>query len=188
MKVVISAIPSRASVITEKLRGSKISALLVPEVVAERQLPVRARRHQAPALVARQRHGPPRNAATASRPRYQVGSGGIVNAAVGGQHRDDRVDVGALPGVDVAVDDLAQRLVVERASVACWLRSGSRSSTALWARCSALSTPGGVVSSASAASRAEKPSTSRRMSTARWRAGRCWSAAMKASSTLSRCS
>jgi hypothetical protein len=35
---------------------------------------------------------------------------------------------------------------------------------------------------------AEKPSTSRRMRTARWRAGRSWSAAMKASSTLSRCS
>ena len=73
-------------------------------------------------------------------------------------------------------------------SVACWLRSGSRSSTVLWARCSALYTDAGVVSSASATSSPEKPSTSRRISTARWRAGRCWSAAMKASSTLSRCS
>jgi hypothetical protein len=34
---------------------------------------------------------------------------------------------------------------------ACWLRWGSRSSTALWARCSALSTAGGVISSVAAA-------------------------------------
>ena len=40
-----------------------------------------------------------------------------------------------------------------------------------------------MVSSVSAASWAEKPSTSRRISTARWLAGRCWSAATKASST-----
>jgi hypothetical protein len=33
---------------------------------------------------------------------------------------------------------------------------------------------------------AENSSTSRRISTARWVPGRCWSAAMKASSTLSR--
>ena len=45
-----------------------------------------------------------------------------------------------------------------------------------------------VVSSDSAVSLAEKPSTSRRISTARWLGGRCWSAAMKASSTASRCS
>ena len=34
---------------------------------------------------------------------------------VRGQHRDDGVDVGALPGVDEALDDLAQALVVQRA-------------------------------------------------------------------------
>ena len=45
-----------------------------------------------------------------------------------------------------------------------------------------------VLLAARAMSSYEKPSTSRRMSTARWRAGRCWSAAMKASSTLSRSS
>jgi hypothetical protein len=49
--------------------------------------------------------------------------------------------------------------------VACWLCSGSRSSTVLCARCKALSTEAGVVSSASAVSWAEKPSTSRRIST-----------------------
>jgi hypothetical protein len=37
-----------------------------------------------------------------------------------------------------------------------------------------------------AVSAAENPSTSRRTSTARWVPGRCWSAATKASSTLSR--
>jgi hypothetical protein len=47
---------------------------------------------------------------------------------------------------------------------------------------------GRVVSSAAAISLAENPSTSRRMWTARCRAGRCCSAAMKASSTASRCS
>ena len=72
--------------------------------------------------------------------------------------------------------------------VACWLCSGSRSSVALRARCRALFTEAVVVSRISPTSRAEKPSTSRRISTARWLAGRCWSAAMNASSTLSRCS
>ena len=44
------------------------------------------------------------------------------------------------------------------------------------------------MSSASAVSFAEKPRTSRRISAARWFAGRCWRAATNASSTLSRCS
>ena len=73
-------------------------------------------------------------------------------------------------------------------SVSCWLCSGSLSSTAARARCSALLTDATVVSSVSATSSAEKPSTSRRMSTARWLGGRCWSATMNASSTLSRIS
>jgi hypothetical protein len=68
------------------------------------------------------------------------------------------------------------------------VRSGARSSIALRARCSALFTEATVVSSASATSAAEKPSTSRRMRTARCVPGRCWSAATKASSTLSRSS
>ena len=72
--------------------------------------------------------------------------------------------------------------------VACWERSGSRSSTEARARCIALLTDAGVVSSISATSLAEKPRTSRRISTARWLAGRCCSAAMNASSTLSRAS
>ena len=44
--------------------------------------------------------------------------------------------------------------------VACWLCSGIRSSTDLRARCRALLTELVVVPSASATSRAEKPSTS----------------------------
>jgi hypothetical protein len=55
----------------------------------------------------------------------------------------------------------------------------------LRARCNALFTDATVVSSCSAASAAENASTSRRISTARWVAGRCRSAAMNASSTLS---
>jgi hypothetical protein len=73
-------------------------------------------------------------------------------------------------------------------SVACWLWSGSRSSTVARARCSALLTEAVVVSSVSATSLAENPSTSRRISTARCVAGRNCSAAMNASSMLSRCS
>jgi hypothetical protein len=124
-----------------------------------------------------------KNAATASRPRNQVECGGIAITPSAVSNRDVGVDVGARPCVDVSVHDIAQGVALERElSTACWLRSGSRWSTVLWARCRALSIPAGELSSVSATSRAEKPST------ARWRAGRCWSAAMKASSTLSRCS
>src|SRR3954449_8759717 len=52
--------------------------------------------------------------------------------------------------------------------VCCWLRSGSFSSTVLRARWSALLTDATVVSSVPATSAAENPSTSRRISTARW--------------------
>jgi hypothetical protein len=72
--------------------------------------------------------------------------------------------------------------------VACWLCSGVRSSTVLRARWRALFTEATDVSSESATSWAEKPSTSRRIRTARWFGGSSWSAAMKASSTPSRCS
>ncbi len=70
--------------------------------------------------------------------------------------------------------------------VSCWLRSGIRPSMAARARWSALLAAATVVPSISATSFAEKPSTSRRMSTARWRPGRCCSAATNASSTASR--
>ncbi len=66
---------------------------------------------------------------------------------------------------------------------------GTRSSAALRARWRALLTDGrGGVEDAGRPRRPRSPSTSRRMRTARWVAGRCWSAATKASSTLSRSS
>ncbi len=54
------------------------------------------------------------------------------------------------------------------------------------ARCSALLTDAVVVSSSEATSSAFQRSTSRRISTARWRGGRCCSAATNASRTDSR--
>ena len=49
-----------------------------------------------------------------SLPRNQVGSGGIEKVASSRQHRDDRRDVGAVPGVDEAGDELARALVAQR--------------------------------------------------------------------------
>ena len=53
---------------------------------------------------------------------------------------------------------------------------------------SALETASSDVSSITATSAARKPSTSRSTSVVRWRGGRCWSAATKASSIASFCS
>jgi hypothetical protein len=50
----------------------------------------------------------------ASWPVYQVGIGGIVTRVLR-QHRHERVDVAALPGVHVAADQLGQARVAERA-------------------------------------------------------------------------
>ena len=60
------------------------------------------------------------------------------------------------------------------------LRSWGRFSSVARARLSALVTESRDVSSISATSAARNPSTSRRISTARWRAGRSWSAVTKA--------
>ena len=119
---------------------------------------------------------------------YQLVMGGIDQVGVVGQQRDDRGDVAALHRVHVARHDRLQLALAERAQRRLLARSGTRSSIDWRARCSALFTEATVVSSDSATSRAEKPSTSRRISTARCRGGSCWSAATKASSTLSRCS
>ncbi len=67
----------------------------------------------------------------------------------------------------------------ERASSTWWAASVAR------ARWSALLTEATLVSSSSATSVACQRSTSRRISTARWRAGRCWRAVTKASRMLS---
>ena len=65
-------------------------------------------------------------------------------------------------------------------------RSGSRSRSVDRARCRALVTAASVRPRCSAVCRAGQPSTSRRTSTARRRGGRCWRAAMNASSIVSR--
>ena len=62
----------------------------------------------------------------------------------------------------------------------------SSSSSVARARCRALLTEATEVSSTSATSLALQRSTSRSTSTTRWRAGRCWSAATKASRSVSR--
>ena len=64
--------------------------------------------------------------------------------------------------------------------------AGARSPSVARARWSALLTEATLVSSASAVSWAENSSTSRRISTARWRAGRIWISARKPSSIVSR--
>ena len=111
----------------------------------------------------------------ASRPREPGRQRRHRPRGVLGQHRHDRVDVAALHRVHVALDDLAQLLVAERAQrrllAALGERARRRSCARAAARCSTDAT---VVSSDSATSLAEKPSTSRRISTARWVAGRCW--------------
>jgi hypothetical protein len=58
-----------------------------------------------------------RMSATWSRPLYQLGSGGHRHLDVLGAHGDDGVDVVSLPGIDVALDELAQLVVAEEARV-----------------------------------------------------------------------
>ena len=65
-------------------------------------------------------------------------------------------------------------------------RSGRCSLSVARARCNALFTDATLPSSSSAVSAAGQPSTSRRISTARCRGGRCWIAARNASSIVSR--
>src|SRR5919199_3230977 len=81
--------------------------LVVPAVVAERQLSVRARRDDAPAHVGRQ-HVVGQEGADRLAPTEPGGPRRHRERAVRGEHLDDGVDVGALEGVDVAVDELAQ--------------------------------------------------------------------------------
>jgi hypothetical protein len=64
--------------------------------------------------------------------------------------------------------------------------AGSRSRRVPLARRSVLFTEATVVVSTSAVAPADQASTSRRISTARWCGVRCWIAARKASSTVSR--
>ena len=75
-----------------------------------------------------------------SRGVYQVASGGIANVASSTSSRGERVDVAALPGVDIALDQSRSARSPSVRRFACWLRAGTRSSTAARARCRALLT------------------------------------------------
>jgi hypothetical protein len=121
----------------EDLMGHEALPLGVPVVGAEGRLAVRAIGHQPPAGAARERNphqegGDRRPALIPGRDRRHRQCGAV------GEHRNHRVDIGLLPRGDKLVDDLAQRLVAQVRSVACWLSSGSRASTVLRARRRAL--------------------------------------------------
>ena len=119
-----------------------------------------------------------------SRPLSQRSYGGIDCVASSLDQRRQRVHVVALERVDVAREQLAVRLVERPAGV-----GGARRrppSSVARARWSALFTEATLVSSSSATSAAFQRSTSHRISTARWRGGRCWSAATNASRIVSR--
>ena len=127
--------------------------------------------------------------ATASRPRACSGCGRHREPGVLGQQPHDRRDVAAherrrrtagprrgrprrpAPAASTAGCAPAAARPPRRAP------AGGRSPPTRWTRGERLP-----------ASRAEKPSTSRRISAARCRGGRCWSAATNASSIASRCS
>ena len=87
----------------------------VPRVVAERRLAVGAGRRsdasaRRPTAAGCARNAPIRVAAAEPGRDRRHRQDGVL-----GEQRDDRVDVGALPGGDEAVDDLAQPAVAERA-------------------------------------------------------------------------
>ena len=90
---------------------------------------------------------------------------------------DQRRDVVALEGVDVAGRAAPP---ARRRPASCSIRRGRATASVARARCRALLTDATVVSSSSATSVACQRRTSRRMSTARCRAGRCWRAVTNA--------
>jgi hypothetical protein len=105
------------------------------------------------------------------RPRHRIARGGIEKTASPARQGAQLVDVSPpVPGVDVRIDDLLTRSSPSRRSVRCRLRSGTRCSSELRPRCSALLTDTTDVSSTSHTSRAGKPNTSRKISIARCRA------------------
>ena len=121
-------------------------------------------------------------------PRYHVGLGGIVSVASWASSATTEPTSARSQASTKRSTISRSRSSPSACRVACWVRAGSRSSTVLCARWSAVSTAAGVISSAAATSLAEKPSTSRRMRTARCLPGMCCRAATNASSTRSRCS
>ena len=88
--------------------------LRVPGIEAQRRLAVRAGAHDAPAPCARQRpaRGPGGDRLPARIPARERRH---RERRIAGQHRRERVDVAALPSIDVAIDDRPHRLVSQRA-------------------------------------------------------------------------
>jgi hypothetical protein len=101
---------------------------LVPGVEGQGLLAVRPRAQGAPAPAARE--GKPGeeggDLVAGSEPAGQRRHG---ERRVLGEHRDDRVDVVALPRLDVLVHEAAQLVVPSARSVACCVRSGRRASS-----------------------------------------------------------
>ena len=165
------------------LWGVKRSVAPVPEVVAERRLAVRARGEQAPAAAARQR------------PAAQEPGDGIAPAVPRGHRRHG----------DQSRPRSASRRPRRRRHAPMRRHSRARCPGARRRRACAASPAGSARAAAhprpcgragarcrptpassrahAATSAPEKPSTSQRISAARWRGGSCWSAAMNASST-----
>ena len=100
----------------EHVEGERQIALLagVPAVERERRLSVGAHRKGAPAPLARERvadeEGLDPVAAPVPGPHRRHREGRIL-----GQHRDHHLDVAALPGIDVGLDQRPHPLVAERA-------------------------------------------------------------------------
>ena len=119
-------------------------------------------------------------------PRSHSANGGMRGVASSCRSVDQRLDVVALEGVDVAREQLLLRLVgrdPRRRS-----RPGSAAAIVARARCRALLTEATDVSSSSATSSACQCSTSRRISTARCFGGSCCRVARKARRMVSRAS
>ena len=107
----------------------------------------------------------------------QSSYGGMFQVGVLVEQCGEGVHVVLLEGGDVALE---QSLLVGVQSRPGLRRSHPCSASVARARWSALLTDATVVSSSSATSSAFQCRTSRRIRTARWRGGRCWSAATNA--------
>ena len=112
-----------------------------------------------------------------SRPRNQVGSGGIEKLA-------SLLSIATIAATSARFQASTKRATRSREraspsarSVACCERAGRSRSSFARARCRALFTEATEVPRISAVSRALKPSTSHRSSAARWLGGRSWRAA-----------
>lgn len=123
--------------------------------------------------------------ATALRPRYQCGNGGIV-------HVTSSVSIEMNVSMSSCSRAVAKRAAMRRASSSSTLWTvdvesgvGAIAAMVRRARARAEFTDVVLVTMISAISAAEKPRTSKSRSAARWLPGRCWSAATNANSSMS---